>query len=79
MNTQLIESTNQIHKSPPKLLSKRIRKRYYKTLGTSVINSPLCPLSLHCYKDEILIQEFEAFNVIVAVTLFYNQFIQRVL
>ena len=28
------------------MLSQRIRKRYYKTLGTCVINSPLSPLSL---------------------------------
>ena len=31
----------------PKLLSQRIRKRYYKTYGTSVINSPMSPPSLH--------------------------------
>ena len=30
----------------PKLLSKRIRKRYYKTLGTSVTNSPMFPPSM---------------------------------
>ena len=35
LDTQLNELTNQI----PKLLSQRIRKRYNKTLGTSVINS----------------------------------------
>ena len=28
------------------MLSQRIRKCYYKTLGTSVINSPLSPLTL---------------------------------
>ena len=28
------------------LLSQRIKKRYYKTLGTRVINHPLSPLSL---------------------------------
>ena len=32
--------------SNPKFLSQRIRKRYHKSLGTSVINSPLSPLSL---------------------------------
>ena len=30
----------------PKLLSQQIRKHLYKTLGTSVINSPISPLSL---------------------------------
>ena len=37
---------NQLIKLPPKLFSQQIRKRYYKTLGTSVINSPLSPISL---------------------------------
>ena len=37
-----------------KLLSQRLRKRYYKTLGTSVINSPLFPLSLSDDKDKII-------------------------
>ena len=41
--TQLNESTNQ---KSPKLLRKRIKKRYYKTLGTSVINNPLFPSSM---------------------------------
>ena len=36
--------TNQL--KSPKLLSQRIRKLYYKTLGTSVINNPLSPLYL---------------------------------
>ena len=34
-----------IQKSP-NLLSQWIRKRYHKTLGTGVLNSPLLPLSL---------------------------------
>ncbi len=34
-----------INQSSPKLLNQRIRKCYYKTLGTSVINSPLFPIS----------------------------------
>ncbi len=37
---------NKIHQKSPKLLSQRIRKHYYKTLETSVINSPSSPLSL---------------------------------
>ena len=45
MNTQLNESTNQNSLKYPKLLGKRIRKRNYNTLGTSVINS-LLSLSL---------------------------------
>ena len=46
MNTQLNESTYQNSLKSPKLLSQRIRKRYYKTLGTGVINSPMTPPSL---------------------------------
>ncbi len=37
------ESTNQNLLNSPKFFSQRIRKRYYKTLGTSVINSPISP------------------------------------
>ena len=33
----------------PKLLRQRTRKRYYKTLGTSVLNTILSPLSLSRY------------------------------
>ena len=32
----------------PKVLNLRIRKCYYNTLGTSVINSPLSPIFLEC-------------------------------
>ena len=39
------EQTNQNSLESPKLFSKRIRKCYCKTLGTSVINNPLSPLS----------------------------------
>ena len=35
------------------LLSQRIRKRYHKTLWTSVINSPLSPLSLITTLDQV--------------------------
>ena len=41
---QLIEATNQNSLKFPKF--QRIRKHCYKTLGSSVINSPLPPLSL---------------------------------
>ena len=40
------ESTNQSSLKSPKLLNEPIRKRFYKILDTSVINSPLPPLSL---------------------------------
>ena len=43
VDTQLNVPTNQ---KSPKLLSQRIRKRYCKTLRTSVINSPMSPPSL---------------------------------
>ena len=42
LNTKLNELTNQ---NSIKFSSQRIRKRYYKTLDTSVINSPMSTLS----------------------------------
>ena len=36
-----------IFKKSPKLWRQRIRKRYHKILGTSVINSPMSPSCLH--------------------------------
>ena len=45
-DNQLKEPTNQSLIKVPKSLIQRIRKRYYKTLGTTVINSPMSPLSL---------------------------------
>ena len=42
----LNESTNQNSVKAAKLVSQRIGKRYCKTLGTSVINSPMSPPSL---------------------------------
>ncbi len=44
-----LELTNQNSPKSPKFLCQRIRKRYYKTLGTIVINSPLSSLSLITY------------------------------
>ena len=41
MDTQLNESTNHNSIKVPKVVSQRIRKHYYKTLGTKVTNSPL--------------------------------------
>ena len=46
LNTQLNKPINQNSLTSPKLLSQRMRKRYCKTLGTDVINSPLLPCSL---------------------------------
>ena len=43
LDTKLNESTNQNSLKVPKVLSQRISKRYYKTFGTSVINSPMLP------------------------------------
>ena len=42
----LEQSTNHNSLKSPKLLSQRIKKLYYKTLGTSAINSPLSPIFL---------------------------------
>ena len=42
LDIYLNEPTNQ---NSPQLLSRLIRKRYYKTLGTSLINSPMSPPS----------------------------------
>ena len=46
LKTQLTESTNKNLLQSPKLLSNPIRKYYYKTLGTSVTNSPMSPPTL---------------------------------
>ena len=46
LDTLLNELTNQNSNKSPKLLSQRIRKRYNKTLRTSVINIPMSPPSL---------------------------------
>ena len=39
--------TNKNSLKSPKLLRQRIRKRYFKNLGTSVINSQMSPPSLY--------------------------------
>ena len=44
-NVRLYKPTK-IQCKSPKFLSQQIRKTYYKTLGTSVINSPISPPSL---------------------------------
>ena len=46
MDTLLNEPANQTIIKVPKVKSQRIRKRSYKTLGTSEINSPMSPPSL---------------------------------
>ena len=47
LDIQLNETANH------KLLDQRIRKRYYKTLGFSVINIPMSPPSLDRNKDRL--------------------------
>ena len=42
----LMNKPIKIQKESPKLLRQRIRKQYYITLGTSVINSPISPPSM---------------------------------
>ena len=49
LETELNKPTNQ----SPKFSSERIRKQYYKTLGTSVINSLLSLLSLVYYTNSV--------------------------
>ena len=53
LNTQRNKPTNQIQYKSPKLLSQRIWKRYFKTLRTRVINSPLSPPSLHSFYSNL--------------------------
>ena len=43
----LMKKNDQNLLKSPKLISQRIRKCYYKTLGTSVINSPMSPSSMN--------------------------------
>ena len=40
-----------IQRKFPKLLSQRIRKRYFKSLGTSVISPPLCLNIIETYEN----------------------------
>ena len=46
LDTQSNEPTNQNSKEVPKVVHPMYKKRYYKTLGTSVMNSPMSPSSL---------------------------------
>ncbi len=46
LDTQLNKPTNQNSLKVPNVVKPTNKKRYYKTLETSVINSPLAPLSL---------------------------------
>ena len=46
LNTQLNEPTNNNLKEVPKAFKPTNKKTYYKTFGTSVINSPMSPPSL---------------------------------
>ena len=47
LDSQLNEQTNQNSIKVPKVVKQRYKKRYYKTLETIVINSPLYPPSLN--------------------------------
>ena len=58
LDTQLNKPTNQN--------SLEIRKRYYKTLGTSVINSPLSPLFL---RKICLVNVIHTNRLILSVTM----------
>ena len=46
LDNQLNEPTNQKSITVPKVVKPTNNKRYYKTLGTNVINSPMPPPSL---------------------------------
>ena len=46
LDTQLNEATNQNSRKVPKVIKLTNKKMLLKTLGTSVINSPMSPLSM---------------------------------
>ena len=56
LDTQLNKPTNQNSIKFPRLLSQRITKRYYETLGTSVINRPISPPLMNETLCKILIK-----------------------
>ena len=70
---QLNESTNQILKEVPKVVQKEIRKRYYKTLETSVITAqchlPPCIHKLHPIILRVVCKERFYFSFFYNVTL----------
>ena len=53
MDIQLNESTNQSLIKVPKVAAQQIRKHYYKTLGTSIMNSPMSPSSLQSISPKV--------------------------
>ena len=55
---ETFKPTNQNSFKSPKLLSQQIRKRYYKTLGTSIINRQLSPLSLCSGAHDVYLCKF---------------------
>ena len=57
----LYESTIQNLLNSPKFLSQRIKKRYYKTFGISVIKSLMSPHSL--LKERIMKGRFECMGL----------------
>ncbi len=52
LDTKLDKPTNKNSIKDTKVLNKRIKKRYYKTLGTSLITSPMTPSSLLMNRKE---------------------------
>ena len=71
MDTQLKEPPTKIQLKSPWFLSHRIRKRYYKILGTSVINLSMSAPSLSKGQLEIYIlllkAEFHNVRLILAL------------
>ena len=55
-NTQPNKTTNQNSLKSPKLLNQRIGKRYYKILGTCVINNPLSPPNMLSIQHLFMLQ-----------------------
>ena len=69
LDTQIDESTDKNLLKFPKVaepMKKEIRNRYYKTLGTSVIKSPLSPPSL-----KVVVHGSLQFKWLTPVQLFY--------
>ena len=76
LNTQLNEQTNKNSIKSPKLLSQRIRKRFYRTLRTSVIINPMSPPSLEFSLKKKLITSIaprfskNVFEFVISLKLF---------
>ena len=55
LDTQINKATNQISKKVTKVVMTLNKKRYNKTLGTSVVNSPMSLPTLEGLGERILI------------------------